>query len=232
MDLLDRHILDRAAPWVAAPVREYGVPGMISDEERRYYDWIGGAYSGAGEVVELGPWLGRSTLHIVRGLMASPAFRGRVLHVFDDFVWRASWMDDYYREPDRPGDGACFQHIFERYVAPVADLLEVRRAKIADHGDNSFLPDLTWAGGPIEIAYVDCGRTFEVNEAWYRALGPAFIPNRTLVIMQDWQLYKELPPQPYNQTKEFTDSKGPTLELLHELVAGAIGTFLYHGPAA
>jgi hypothetical protein len=230
LHLLDRYVLDPHAPWVGAVVRDYGVPGMISDEERRYYEWIGIAYAGLGEVVELGPWLGRSTLHIVRGLMASAAFSRRRLHVVDDFVWRSSWMDSYYERPDRPGDGESFQPIFERYVAPIADLLEVRRARIADHGDNSFLPPLAWSGEPIEIAYIDCGRTFEVNEAWYQALGPSFIPDRTLVIMQDWQLYKEQPPQPYNQTKEFTDSKGPALELLHEIVGGAIGTFLYRGP--
>jgi hypothetical protein len=229
MEVLERHILDPAAPWAGALVRDYGVPGMISDEERRYYEWIGAFFTGAGEAVELGPWLGRSTLHIVRGLMASPAFHGRRLAVYDDFVWRASWMDAYYPLPDRPADGESFQPIFERYVAPIADLLDVRRAKIADHGDNSFLPDLTWDRGPIELAYIDCGRTFEVNEAWYRALEPAFMPGRTLVIMQDWQLWKEQPPQPYNQTKEFTDSKGGALELLHEIVGGAIGTFLYLG---
>ena len=46
----------------------------------------------------------------------------------------------------------------------------------------------------------------------------------------DWQLYKEEPPQWYNQTKEFTDAKGGSLELLHELEDGNVGTFLYHGP--
>jgi hypothetical protein len=229
VELLDRYILDPNAPWAGSVVRDYGVPGMISDQERRYYEWIGAAYTGAGELIELGPWLGRSTLHIVRGLMASPAFTGRRIVVVDDFVWRSSWMDAYYERGDRPGDGETFQPIFERYVAPIADLLDVRRAKIADHGDNSYLEPLRWDEGPIEIAYIDCGRTFEVNEAWYRALEPAFIPGRTLLIMQDWQLYKELPPQPYNQTKEFTDSKGDALELLHEIVGGAIGTFLYRG---
>jgi hypothetical protein len=47
--------------------------------------------------------------------------------------------------------------------------------------------------------------------------------------MQDWQLYKEQPPKWYNQTKEFTDSKGSALELVHELADGNAGTFLYRG---
>jgi hypothetical protein len=49
--------------------------------------------------------------------------------------------------------------------------------------------------------------------------------------MQDWQLYKEQPPQPWNQTKQFTDSKGAALELVHELRDGAVGAFRFHGVA-
>ena len=44
------------------------MPGMISEEEARYYEHIGGLYRGHGEAVELGPWLGKSTRHIIRGL--------------------------------------------------------------------------------------------------------------------------------------------------------------------
>jgi predicted O-methyltransferase YrrM len=66
---------------------------MISPEECKYYRWLGRFFTGAGAVVELGPWLGCSTVHILAGLERSPGFRDRRLHVFDDFVWRSSWMD-------------------------------------------------------------------------------------------------------------------------------------------
>ena len=38
------------------------VPTMISPEEKRYLHWLTRvAWSGAGDVVEIGPWLGKFT---------------------------------------------------------------------------------------------------------------------------------------------------------------------------
>jgi hypothetical protein len=42
-------------------------------------------------------------------------------------------------------------------------------------------------------------------------------------------VHKEIPVKWYNQTKQFTDSKGASLELVHELCHGGIATFLYRG---
>src|SRR5258705_14025525 len=45
------------------------VPGMINETEARYLYWLTSqAYAGAGAVVEVGTWLGRSTLHLAAGL--------------------------------------------------------------------------------------------------------------------------------------------------------------------
>jgi hypothetical protein len=228
-DRFARSILADAPPWAAEELPAETVPGMITDEEKRYFRWIGRTFTGEGAVVELGPWLSCSTHHIVAGLERSRELAGRRLHVYDDFVWRSAWMDGYYALPDRPGNHEDFRPIFERYAAPLAGRLDVEKVKLADYDGNESLPLLEWRGGPVELIYVDCGRTFEANEAWWRIFSPHFVPGKTLVIMQDWQLYKEQPPQPWNQTKQFTDSKGAALELVHELRDGAVGAFRYHG---
>lgn len=227
--LLEPAILQESPPWGGVQLPYCDIPGMITEEERRYYHWIADYYTGAGEVVELGPWLGCSTWHIATALRRNPAFEGRRLTVVDDFVWRASWMDGYYDWPDRPADHEDFQHIFAAYVHSVAGHLDVQRARIAEYDGNGWLPQLAWDGRPVEILYVDCGRTYDANQAWWEMLEPSLIPGRSLVVMQDWQLHKEEPPQWYNQTKEFTDSKGDALELVHELAHGDIGAFLYRG---
>ena len=67
------------------------------------------------------------------------------------------------------------------------------------------------------------------NEAWFAKLAPSFIPGETLIAMQDWQTFKETPARPYNQTKLFTDAKGTSLELVHELRGGSLATFRYRG---
>jgi len=216
-------------PWWFVLPRRCKIPGMISREEAHYYLWLGRYYEGKGEAIELGPWLGRSTFFITQGLLKSRAFLNKTLHVFDDFIWK-SWMDRYYADrDDRPAEGASFLPLFERYVKPFDRVLTVERRRISTWTGNADVPGIDWTGQPIELIYVDCGRTFDENEAWWRIFSPAFIPRRTLIVMQDWQTYKETPPKSYNQTKEFTDSKGKILRLLHALRRGGVGTFVFEG---
>ena len=48
------------------------VPTMLSPEERRYLYWLGNeVWSGRGCVVEIGSWLGGSTVCLAAGMRAS-----------------------------------------------------------------------------------------------------------------------------------------------------------------
>jgi len=107
-------------------------------------------------------------------------------------------------------------------VKPCDRVLTVERRRISTWTGNADVPGIDWTGRSIELIYVNCGRTFDENNAWWRIFSPAFIPRRTLIVNQDWQVYKETPPKPYNQTKEFTDSKGKILRLLHALRRGGV----------
>ena len=98
-EALTRSVLEPQAPWFRAPPVVCGIPGMLTPAERQYYPYVSRFYSGAGEVVELGPWLGLSTFCLLRGLCANPFFGGRKLHVFDDFTWRSAWMARSYPPP-------------------------------------------------------------------------------------------------------------------------------------
>lgn len=79
------------------------------------------------------------------------------------------------------------------------------------------------------MMFIDCGRTYEANQAWYAAFSSSFIPGGTLLVMQDWRLHRELPFKWYNQTLNFTEAKGEALLLIHELRDGGVGTFLFRG---
>jgi len=57
-------IMNSRAPWSNEPLQTYAVPGMITNEEKRYYQYISQFYRGQGDVIELGPWLGASTRYI------------------------------------------------------------------------------------------------------------------------------------------------------------------------
>ena len=139
-------------------------------------------------------------------------------------------MDKHVPQNERLQNHACFRHIFERYVREILPRLNVTRARIADYDGNEALPRVRWNGEPIEMMYIDCGRTIQVNEGWFEVFAPSFIPDVTLLIMQDWRLHRERPRKYYNQTLWFT-SAHPELSLIHEIREGGVATFLYRGHA-
>jgi hypothetical protein len=203
---------------------------MLTDVEKQYYTYIGRFYSGAGEVVELGPWLGCSTFYILQGLLDNPRFN-RSLYVFDDFTWRSAWMDKWIEDTpiQKPENHASFEHLFRAQMKSVGEHIVVERAKFSDYDGNEDVPSMAWELRAIEMCYVDCGRTLAVNDSWYRLLSPHFIPDKTLIIMQDWQNHKAIPERFWEQTKIFTDSKGRSLELIHEVRFSGIASFLFRG---
>jgi hypothetical protein len=214
-------------PWSDIGVEPSRIPGMVSEEERQYYSYIGRFYSGKGMAIELGPWLGRSTASIVNGLIRNPRFDGKKLHVYDDFVWRARWMNDHLSKTEQLQDHQDFQFLFEKYTESIHRHLIVEKRKIISHDGNEDLPQLSWDKGPIEIMYIDCGRSFEANQAWYNIFASSFLSGVTLLILQDWQTHSEIPVKWYNQIKQFVDSKDSKLQQVHELRNGSIATFLY-----
>jgi hypothetical protein len=227
-DHLSISVMSKSSPWLNTVPKRIDTPSMITREEEQYYEYIGRFYEGIGCAVELGPWLGASTHHIVESLAKNPYFSSKRLHVVDDFVWRTSWMDQHVSEPERLPNHANFRHLFDQYTSDIADRLRVERAKITDYDGNEALPLLSWnVLDPIEFLYVDCGRTIEVNVAWYKCLRPAFIRGRTLVMMQDWRVHREVPRKWFNQTLLFTEERQNELKLVHEVSLGGLATFLF-----
>src|SRR5262245_2774736 len=168
--LLRRFIMDPDAPWLSLRPDKLPTPGMPLPEEIQYYHYIGTFYTGRGEAIELGPWLGLSTQHILKGLARGPHSAGHKLNVFDDFTWRSHYMDQYVRPEDRLPDQADFQPLFRRHVAAVLDKVDDRKVRFYDLPGNDALPPLSWDGRPIEIMYIDCGRTAEGNRIWFDAM--------------------------------------------------------------
>jgi len=229
VEVLCRSIQASNPPWSDILPAEDGIPGMISREEAQCYEYISRFYSGAGEAVEFGPWLGKSTFHIASSLRRNPLFEGHKLHVFDDFVWRPDWMDSYVPANKRLTRHADFFHLFQEYTAAVEDDIQVTKCRLAAYDGNEALPALSWNGGTIEMLFADCGRTLEGNNAWYSMVKKHFIRNRTLILLQDWGTHREVPVKYYNQMHLFTGSLADELEMIHEVRDGALAVFLYLG---
>jgi len=229
---LFREVLNRKTSWSNLQIPPCPVPSMLTQDEMRYYHYITRFYSGIGAVVEIGPWIGSSTYNIVSGLLNNSNFTDdKRLYVYDDFVWRTSWMDKWLTGTDikSPDNLTSFQPLFDEMIQKFSTHIEAKAMKIFDSGDNSDVPWFTWEHGPVELCIIDCGRSLLLNEYWYNELEPHFIPDRTIIVMQDWQNFKNVPEVFSENTKIFTDSKQQHLDQIHELRNSGTATFIYRG---
>ncbi len=233
---LQREIGERKTSWSNLLIQPCPIPSMLTPDEMRYYHYITSFYSGLGVVLEIGPWIGSSTYNIVDGLLSNPAFTAnsvakQQLYVFDDFVWRSSWMNKWLADTDiQPLDNhTSFLPLFHQMTHQYAEHITAKPMKLMDAGDNSAVPWFKWKNDLVELCFIDCGRALEMNETWYRELEPYFIPDRTIIVMQDWQNFKNVPEVYWENTKIFTDSKGFQLDQIHELKHSGTATFIYRG---
>lgn len=233
--VLQKSVLEKQPVWQLLDIPTCHIPGMLTDAEKQYYLYISKFYSGNGEVVELGPWLGQSSFYLLRGLRENPGFAQRKLQVFDDFVWRSAWMNRWLSgtEISSPENHASFEQLFVTQMAEDMQFIEHARRKIADYDGNEALERIHWPGErKISLIVVDCGRMLSVNQAWWDVFSPSFIAGETLIVMQDWQHFKTVPELYWENTKIFTDALADQLELVHEVAHAGIGTFLYLGKPA
>lgn len=149
------------------------VPGMITDAECRYLYWLTSSqYRGRGAVVEVGTWLGKSTLHLAAGLR--DAGHPEALHCYDQYAWRG----DHARTAGLPlKRGDDFKPYFERNVRPVYPGLQCTKSR---------LDAIAWSGGPIEILFLDAPKRLETLSDAFAAFGPSLVPGVSRVVFQDF----------------------------------------------
>lgn len=155
-------------------------PTMLSECECQFLQGLTREiYSAAGRIVDLGSFLGGSTVSLASGLAANPkrdAAAARI-HSYDQFVW-SEGLHGFFANLPRPlQPGDSFLDLFEGATRPWQDRLVVHA------GDVTTFP---WDESPIEILFVDVCKTAEVNEFVVREFFPALIPGRSVVIQQDY----------------------------------------------
>lgn len=172
---------------------------MISPEERRYLYWLGAqVWNGDGHIVEMGPWLGGSTVCLAAGMRDNPSHSGRKLHVFDNFVWR-DFMAERARLPITSGES--FQSFFERNLEAYKDLIVVHRSALSDgcvaldkwaksvHADEGEkIPTLRWdCAEPVEILFIDGAKSWDGLIHLLRTFAPHLIAKESLLVCQDYK---------------------------------------------
>lgn len=139
--------------------------------------------SGKGTMVDLGTWLGGSTVAMLEGSArnARPAAAGQLMHAFDKFELNA-YLKEHYPYPelrDIPVGGS-FLPVFERQLAKWSTRLRTYPGDLGTMG---------WSGGPIELLHVDIMKTWALANTVVKDFFPKLIPGRSLVFHQDFVHY-------------------------------------------
>ena len=185
--------LCRSAPHQLATVRlRQLVPdscGMISPDERAYfYGYARRLFTGRGDIVDLGCWLGATTISLAGGLAANQRPRAvpRTIHAYDRFIWE-EWMDRVQLLGDPPltrtyRPQESFLDEFHKRIAPW-------KQRVTVHAED--LVRLGWHGGPIEFLLVDAMKSWELTNSIIRGFFPWLIPGQSVIVHQDFVFWGE-----------------------------------------
>jgi hypothetical protein len=156
--------------------------GMTSKSEQKYCARYGQEiYSGAGEVADLGCWLGSTTLSLLEGLLKNPAFVNseRKVYAYDLFIW-FEWMNESTAGTDllsKYKEGDNFVAEFEKRISKHSSRIEICA------GD---LVELGWNGKPIEFLLIDAMKTWELANGIVKHFYPSLISGKALILHQDF----------------------------------------------
>ena len=156
--------------------------GMTSKTEQDYLAGYGEKiYSGKGEIVDLGCWLGSTTIPLVKGLLKNPAFAAsnRKVYAYDLFLW-FDWMNSSAVGTNlarKYSEGDNFVAEFKRRTKEFARHIEIRE------GD---LKEIGWTGEKIEFLLVDAMKNWDLANAIVRDFYSSLVPRESLVLHQDY----------------------------------------------
>ena len=156
--------------------------GMTSKTEQEYCTRYGREiYTGAGEVVDLGCWLGSTTLSLLDGLLKNSAFINsqRKVYAYDLFIW-FDWMNESTAGTDllsKYKEGDNFVAEFEKRTEKYSSRIEICA------GD---LVQLGWDKKPIEFLLIDAMKTWDLANGIVRHFYPSLIPGKAMILHQDF----------------------------------------------
>jgi hypothetical protein len=155
--------------------------GMTTANEKAYLYWYGKhIFSGEGDIVDLGCWLGSTSISLAMGLERNRrAKTSKLIHSYDEFIWRA-YMDNGTKGTNLEGKyrhGDSFLDEFERRTNPWGEYVK------ACPGD---LREVGWRGGPIEFLLIDAMKSWDAASGVVQNFFPALVPGSSIIMHQDF----------------------------------------------
>ena len=171
----DFHLTSTSAPWLSESWPSVMVPSTTECELQQMLVWLVRELR-CKTVVEVGCWLGHTTLLLARSL--DP--RGGRVIALDAFRWQ-SWMNEYVYSSDRMETGVSFKEVFQKNV------------KGNEHNVQTFevnceagLDMQGWSYGPMDLVFIDFSRTaVELSRMW-DCLEEQMVDGHTLVVVNGY----------------------------------------------
>ena len=212
------------------------VPTMISWEEKQYLHWLcSTCWQGNGDIVEIGPWLGGSTVCLAAGMREAGHPADRRLRVFDNFIWR-EFMSSRAALPLKPGES--FQAFFEENVRDYAELIDTKARALPDEDveddqewsskhsteREGVLPLSTSDVEDIEILFIDGAKSWRGIKSLFAVLSARMRPGETLIVCQDFKYWGTY------WVPVFLSRLHDHFEAVHNVLSGTTVTFRLLSP--
>jgi hypothetical protein len=159
--------------------------GMTTLQEQHYLEnYAKNIFSGKGEIVDLGCWLGSTTIPLVKGFIQNPneKAKSRRIHSFDLFRWE-EYMEECVRGTSVEGrfhQGDSFLEEFLERIRPWSNLVKVYA---------SDLHQISWTGKEIELLLIDAMKSWELSNDILQKFFPSMIPGTSYLFQQDFAHY-------------------------------------------
>ena len=154
--------------------------GMISGQECAWFrTYAADTYTGAGAIVDLGCFVGATTVSLAQGLCGNRLAKTAKIHAYDRFLWEG-WMQEWWEAQELPPpklEAGTFLPEFLQQTSPWKDQI------IVHHEDLTLS---SWDNGPIEFLLVDAMKSSDIAESITRNFFRYLVPGKSYVAHQDF----------------------------------------------
>jgi hypothetical protein len=178
-------------PWISLgykiPPACHHVSAMLSVAERKMLSWLTeNIYTGEGEIVDLGAFIGGSAVCMADGLSKSRIKnKKKRIHSYDRFFgdYPMQWIKENTKFS--PANQDSYFDVFEQQTKPFEDMITSHKVDLVGH---------PWElKKPIEILFLDVMKTPELATSIVEQFFPYMTPGRSILIAQDYLFHV----QPY-----------------------------------
>jgi hypothetical protein len=173
----------RSKPWNSryfkTPHWFTNYPTMLTQEEMRMLAWLGQTIEAPGAFLDLGSFLGGSTIALALG--ASRAKTRRTVHAYDSFILNEYLKYTFlYNKGHRFVAGNDGFEVFQKFTKSFSALIEPHRGNIQT---------MSWPDDDVAILFVDLSKSTEMNAHLLRKYFVA-LNGGSIVVQQDFLFFR------------------------------------------